>query len=269
MAEAPPAAAIDTHTHLNHPRLHRGLPQVLDRAREAGVAEMIVVGYDLPSSELAVELAARHPGLWAAVGIHPHDASHVDDKTLGRLRELAGREGVVAIGETGLDFYRDLSPRQAQMEAFESHLALAAEMSLPVIVHCRAAQEPLLDFLAARRIGPVGDLPALVWHCFDGSEEEARRALDLGMALGFGGMVTYGKAEELRRVAAQVPSGRFLLETDCPYLAPEPKRGRDNEPANVAVIGERIAQVRGESGGQVVETAAQNARRVFGLTDRA
>lgn len=269
MAEAPPASAVDTHTHLNHPRLYRRLTEVLDRARKAGVAEMIVVGYDLPSSELAVELAERHPELWAAVGVHPHDASDVDEKALDRLRELAGREGVVAIGETGLDFYRDLSPRQAQMEAFEAHLALAAEVGLPAIVHCRAAQEPLLDSLAEWQAGPVGDLPALVWHCFDGSEVEARRALDLGMALGFGGMVTYRKAEELRRVPARVPSDRFLLETDCPYLAPEPKRGRDNEPANVVIIGERIAQVRGESGEQVAETAAQNARRVFGLTDRA
>lgn len=258
---------VDTHTHLNHPRLVRRLAQVLERAREAGVGEMIVVGYDLPSSSLAVELAEHHGGLRAAVGVHPHDASVMDDATAERLRSLAKSESVVAIGETGLDFYRDLSPRDAQMEAFTEHLVLAEQMGLPVIVHCRSAQEELLEILSSRAGRRSGD-STLVWHCFDGSREHARRALDLGMVLGFGGMLTYRQGEELRRVAAEAPDDRILLETDCPYLAPEPRRGRDNEPADLAVVAECLAQVRGESRQRIAMTTTGNARRVFGIGER-
>jgi TatD DNase family protein len=258
---------VDTHTHLNHPRLLPHLAPVLERAREAGVGEMIVVGYDLPSSSLAVELAEQHGGLRAAVGVHPHDADVMDDAAAESLRSLAKSEAVVAIGETGLDFYRDLSPRDTQMAAFVAHLALADEMGLPVIVHCRAAQEELLGVLASRAEGRSGD-STLIWHCFDGSREHAQRALDLGMVLGFGGMLTYGRAEELRRVAAEAPVDRILLETDCPYLAPEPRRGRDNEPANVAVVAECLAQARGESRERIATATTENARRVFGLGER-
>ncbi len=253
--------SVDTHTHLNHPRLRRRLAEVLARARGAGIAQMIVVGYDLPSSRAAVELAEEHPGLWAAVGVHPHEAATVEREALGCLRGLAKRDRVVAIGETGLDFDRDLSPRSAQMAAFREHLELAGEMDLPVIVHCREAQEALLEVLSAH-----GDLK-LVWHCFDGSREQAERALGLGMTLGFGGMLTYKRAEELRAVIAEVPLDRILLETDCPYLAPEPKRGRDNEPANLPIIAECAAKASGRSRRQMEEVTAENARRVFDLDD--
>jgi TatD DNase family protein len=257
--------AIDTHTHLNHPRLFGKLDQVLERARLAGVGEMIVVGYDLPSSELAVELAEQHRELWAAVGVHPHDAGGTDERTVGRLRDLARSEAVVAIGETGLDFYRDLSPREHQVAALQSHLELAEEMDLPVILHCRAAQETLLDIVSERRGRSSAGTPKLVWHCFDGTREHAERALDLGMALGLGGMLTYEKSEELRRVAADLPADRILLETDCPYLTPEPRRGRNNEPANLAIIADCAARLRGESKHQVEENTLQNARRILRL----
>ncbi|UCC67244.1 MAG: TatD family hydrolase [Armatimonadota bacterium] len=257
--------AIDTHTHLNHPRLVRRLAQVLARARLAGVGEMIVVGYDLPSSELAVELAEHHRELWAAVGVHPHDAGGIDQDTFGRLRDLARSEAVVAIGETGFDFHRDLSPRESQVAAVQSHLALAWELDLPVILHCRAAQETLLDIVSECRGKPSGGTSKLVWHCFDGTGEHAARALDLGMALGLGGMLTYEKSEGLRRVAAELPADRILLETDCPYLTPQPRRGRDNEPANLAIIAECAARLRGESKHQVEENTSQNARRILRL----
>lgn len=222
------------------------------------------MGYDLPSSEAAVRLAQEHAGLWAAVGVHPHEAGEFDDEALARLRDLARCRAVVAIGETGLDFYRDLSPQETQAEAFRRHLRLAAELELPVLVHCRAradsqdAQEAVLEILAAEGV------PKLVWHCFDGSREHAERALALGMFLGFGGMVTYRSAEELRRIAAEVPADRMLLETDCPYLSPEPRRGRDNEPANLPVIAARLAQLRGETTQEVAVASAANAR---GLLD--
>ena len=251
--------AIDTHTHLNHPRLLGRLTDVLRRARSAGVREMIVVGYDVPSSELAVELAEQNSGLWAAVGVHPHDAAGMDDEAGARIRALAKSEKVVAIGETGLDFYRNLSPRAAQEDGFRTHLALAEEVKLPVIVHCRDAQNEVLDVLGS--CGPSG----VVWHCFDGTAEQAKRALELGVMLGFGGRLTYRSAETLRRVAAKMPADRILLETDCPYLIPEGVGGRDNEPANLGVIAECLAELRAEDPGQLERAATENARRVFAL----
>ncbi len=261
-------SVVDTHTHLNHPRLLGRLAQVLARARLAGVGEMIVVGYDVPSSEVAVGLAEQHPELWAAVGVHPHDAGGLEEGAFERLRTLAASEAVVAIGETGLDFYRELSSREAQMEAMQNHLALAAEMELPAILHCRAAQDSLLEIVSGCKRRSSAAAPKLVWHCFDGAGDHAERALGLGMALGLGGMLTYAKNEELRRAAAELPADRVLLETDCPYLTPEPERGRggrENEPANIGLIAECAAGLRGESKQQVEETTAQNARRVFGL----
>jgi len=183
---------------------------------------MIVVGYDLPSSELAVKLAEQHQGLWAAVGVHPHDAARVDDDVVARLGDLAASQAVVAIGETGLDFYRELSPRQAQESAFRRFLELADELGLPVIIHCRAkkdhwdAQEKALEMLTS-------SAPAkLVWHCFEGTREHAECALSIGAVLGLSALFTYRPMEELRRVAKQMPLARVLLETDSPYLPPGP-----------------------------------------------
>ena len=234
---------------------------MLARARAAGVSAMIVVGYDLPSSRKAVELAGSNADVWAAVGVHPHDAADVSQDDLSEIRTLARSERVVAIGETGLDFYRDLSPRPAQEKAFEDHLGLGAELGLPVIVHCREAEEDVLAALES-------DMPRspVIWHCFDGTLDHAHRALDLGLYLGFGGRVTYHNAAHLREVAATVPADRMLLETDCPYLAPEPKRGRDNEPANLGVIAEAMAAIRGEEGRAFTDRTSANARRVFGLS---
>ena len=262
-----PRGLVDTHTHLNHPRLFPRLAQVLGRAHRAGVGGMIVVGYDLPSSRLAVEVAEQHEELWAAVGVHPHDASGMDDAAADALRSLAESEAVVAIGETGLDFYRDLSPRDAQMATFAQHRALAEEMDLPLIVHCRAAQEELLDALSSRA-GGRSTGSTLVWHCFDGSREHAERALELGMMLGFGGTLTYRRSEELRRVAAEAPADRILLETDCPYLSPEPRRGRNNEPANLTIVAECLAEERGEGREWIEVMTTENARRAFRLEER-
>jgi TatD DNase family protein len=166
---------------------------------------------------------------------------------------------VVAIGETGLDFCRDFSPREAQVAAFRAQLALAEELGLPVVVHCRAAQETLLAILRERP--PTG----LVWHCFDGSREQARAAIELGAALGFTGSVTYRESDELRRVAAELPEDRLLLETDCPYLGPEPRRKGDNEPGNLPLIAQAVAKARATSMEGMLNTTTINARRVFCL----
>ncbi len=249
---------FDTHTHLNHPRLLRKLDQALWRARQAGVNEMLVIGYDLPSSRKAVELAQQREGLWAAVGMHPHDAAEFGATELKHLRELAQMSRVVAIGETGLDFYRDLSPREAQEKAFHQHLELATELNLPLIVHCREAQETVLNVLASYK-------GSVVWHCFDGTWKQAERALELGLMLGFGGRITYRAAEELRSIAAQIPRERILLETDCPYLAPEAMKNRDNEPANLTVILEQMAKIKGEDVTELAAITTENARRFFRL----
>ena len=262
MAELPELRPplVDSHVHLNHPRLRRRLPAVLARAAGAGVAWMLVVGYDLPSSDTAVALAREHANLWAAVGVHPHDAAGVDHAALAQLRQMAQSPKVVAIGETGLDFHRDLSPREAQLDAFRRQLDLAEECGLPAVVHCRAAQEPLLATLAGRT-----GLRA-IWHCFDGSLDHARQALALGLTLGFTGMLTYRHAEALQQVAAAAPADRILVETDAPYLAPEPKRGEDNEPANLPLIVSFLAGLRGASHEDIARTTAENFCRVFSIT---
>jgi len=226
---------------------------------------MIVVGYDLPSSETAAALARQHPRLYASVGVHPHDAGGVSEGALARLRELAGGERVVAIGETGLDFYRELAPREAQIQSFRRHLALAAELGLPAIVHCREAQDALLETLTARK----SELPSLIWHCFDGTREQADTALALGAFLGFGGALTYPGGEEMREVASAAPEGRILTETDCPYLSPEPRRGRDNEPANLTFVTDRLAALRRMPMPALAAVTAENARRVFSLPEES
>jgi TatD DNase family protein len=251
--------AIDTHAHLNDPRLLPQLEPVLARAHAAGLTDIIVVGYDVASSETAVRLAQDHPGLWATVGLHPHDAEQATPETRRRLRELARSPRVVAIGETGLDFYRDLSPRQAQRDAMRWHLDLAREFDLPVVLHSRETQEELLAIVAEYR-----DL-RLNWHCFDGTPEHAAAAVALGMHLGFGGMITYQKAEDLRRALVQTPLDHMLLETDAPYLAPKPNRRRDNEPDQILPIGDRIATLRGEPPETVFAATTTNARRLFRL----
>ena len=261
--EGPPLA-VDTHAHLNHPRLQRRLPALLARAQAAGIVRMIVVGYDLPSSEEAVRLAELHPHLWATVGIHPHDATTVNGDAVERLRELARSARVVAIGETGLDYYRDLSPREAQIASLRAQLALAGELGLPVVLHCREAQEALLGVLRSRESAE----PPAVWHCFDGTEGQAEAAIALGAMLGFAGIVTYRRSEELRQVAAGLLADRLLLETDSPYLAPEPHRGRDNEPANLPLIAHCLAQVRATSSAELLRLAGENATRVFRLPPR-
>ncbi len=223
---------------------------------------MVVVGYDLPSSRTAVEQAARHPGLWATVGVHPHDAEDLSESAMAEVKALARSDKVVAIGETGLDFYRDLSPRAAQMDAFRWHLELAAEMGLPVVAHCREAEEVVLEVLA--EWGSV----ERVWHCFDGTPEQARTAVELGIWLGVGGTVTYPNCERRGRTVAEMPMERMLLETDAPYLAPyqkDGKRVKDNEPAMIETIAEAVAEVRGGSVAAVAAATTANARRLFGL----
>lgn len=251
---------IDSHCHLNHEQFAGDLPQTVARAEAADVRRMVVVGYDIPSSEQAVGLAERFASVYAAVAVHPHDAKDYDARAEARLRAWAAHPKVVAIGEIGLDYHYDFSPRAAQFAALQAQLALAHEVGLPVIIHCREAYDDVLDVLEAGQVGAVGG----VMHCWGGTAAEAERALALGLCLGFGGALTFKNAEPTRTVARAVPSDRLLVETDAPYLAPVPHRGRRNEPAYTRLVAERLADLRGLSWENMAEVTTANARRLFG-----
>jgi TatD DNase family protein len=251
---------IDTHCHYNNHRLQADLADCLRRAEEAGVTRSIVIGYDMPSSEQAVALAEAHPGtLFAVVGVHPHDARHWNEEAAARLRELAEKPGVVAIGEIGLDFYHDFSPREDQYRAFRAQMALARELEMPVVIHCRDAYPETLEILEAEQVGTVGG----VMHCWAGTVAEAQRTVSLGMKLGLGGTLTFKNAEEVRASACAVPAEALLVETDAPYLAPMPYRGKRNEPAYVRLVAEKLAELRSLSLEATAALTTVNAEQLF------
>ncbi|MDA8219155.1 MAG: TatD family hydrolase [Dehalococcoidales bacterium] len=256
-------ALVDTHAHLDDKAFDADRAEIMPRARAAGVSYVLTAGTDLPSSRQAVALAADHEGVYAAVGVHPHEAAHLDEATLSELRLLAGQPKVVAIGEVGLDFYRDLSPRPQQQAALRAHLALAQELDLPVIVHDRDAHAEVLAALRAWRQGYPQARGVL--HAFSGDEAMAREAIELGFYISFAGPLTFPKADKLRHLAAALPLERLLVETDCPYLTPVPLRGRRNEPANVRLVAEKLAEVRGITLAEAAQATTANARQLFRL----
>jgi TatD DNase family protein len=259
----PSAALFDSHAHLDFADFDGDLDGVLQRARAAGVAGVIAVGSGrgLESRTAAVALAGRHPDVWATVGIHPHDASLADDAAVAALRELAAQPRVVALGELGLDFHYDHSPRPRQREAFAAQLRVARELGLPVVVHTREADEDTLAILRAEGVPHGG-----VLHCFSGGEPLARAGLELGLHVSFSGILTFPKADALRAVARDVvPLDRTLVETDSPYLAPVPHRGRRCEPAHVVHTARRLAELHGLTLEDVARITTRNARRLFRL----
>jgi TatD DNase family protein len=251
---------IDTHVHLNNTDLAADLPGVLERAEAAGVGQFVVVGYDLASSERALRLAESDPRLFAVVGIHPHDAEHWDDKAAEQLRRWAANPRVVAIGEIGLDFFRDLSPRPAQFAAFRAQLALAAEAGLPVVIHCRDAYEETLDILETEASAHT----PVILHCFLGTMAHAERLWKRNWFLGVDGPVTFKANDDLRAIIRAAPGESLLLETDAPYLSPMPFRGKfPNEPARLLPIAEKVAEVRGASLESIAELTTGNALTAF------
>lgn len=254
---------IDSHAHLTDKRLARQLDQVLARAAEAEVEAIITVGADMPSSRAVPELVQRVPGVVGTVGVHPHDARTVTGEVLEELAQLATGERIVAIGETGLDFFRDLSPRDRQEMAFIEQIHLARELDLPLVVHIRDAYAEALGILEREGGGQVRG----VVHCWSSGVEDARRALDLGLHLGFTGTVTYPNARNVRETAATIPLERILVETDCPYLLPDRfrKKVKTNEPAYVLYVAEEIASLRGMSFDDIARATTGNARELFGI----
>ena len=252
---------IDSHAHLDDRAFDKDRAAVIARAFSEGIG-IVTIGSGLRSSREGVRLAERHRRIWATVGVHPHDAKRVDGGVLGELAELAKHEAV-AIGEIGLDYYRDLSPRDAQRRAFREQLDLARRVGLPICLHNRESTGDLVAILRE-----VSDQHRGVVHSFLGDAELAREFLDLGLHLGIGGPVTYPKNGAVREAVKTVPLDRLLVETDCPYLTPVPYRGRRNEPSYVAHVAEEIAALKGIDVEDVAVRTTENAVRLFDLSDR-
>lgn len=256
---------FDTHCHLQDPAFAGEEDAAIERAAAAGLEGMLVCGYDVPSSGRARELAIS-PLVFAAVGIHPHDAASADAAALDEIARHAAAPNVVAVGEIGLDFYRDLSPREAQLEALEAQLAIAAATGKPVSVHSRGAEEAILAPLKAfaRRVSAAGRTHVGVMHCFGGTLEQALPFVETGFAISLSCAITYQGNHEGRRLAAALPLEALVVETDSPYLPPQGQRGRRNEPANVRFAVEAVATARGLEPTAVAESSASVARRLFG-----
>jgi TatD DNase family protein len=250
---------FDTHAHLHFPDFAGDLDAVLSRARAAGVTRIVTIGTEVPTSNAAIAIADREPDVWAAVGVHPHDAAAADDAVLAEIERLARSPRVIAVGEIGLDFFRDLSPRDAQARVFTHLLGVARRVGKPAIVHCRDAHEETLAILESERVRDVGG----IMHCFSGDREIARRCLDLGLLISLAGPVTYPNARALPDVARFVPADRLVVETDCPFLPPQPYRGRRNEPAYVTITATRVAELRGEPLDRLAAQMSHNARALF------
>ena len=259
---------IDTHTHLQLKEFNRDREAALERAWQAGLEAIVVLGVDVRSSEAAIGLAEANPRVYAAAGCHPHDAARLDADGWLRLKEMTRRPGVVAVGEIGLDFYRNMSPREAQVRVLEQELALAAELRLPVAVHCREAQEEMYPILErwSGTARPLFEGRLLgVMHYFSGDLQLARRYVDMGFLISIHTSVTYPGSQRLREVAAGVGMDCLLLETDSPYGAPQSRRGKRNEPAYVAEAAACVAELRGMTAEEVARQSGENAIRLFGL----
>jgi TatD DNase family protein len=256
---------IDTHCHLPEAAFDADRAAVLARAADAGIAGMLAAATSPEDWQAYLELAAGHSPIRLALGFHPNSAQAFSAAALGTLRELlsAHRGVVVAVGESGLDFYRDHCPPEVQRAALRGQLDLAAELNMPIILHCRQAEGELLETLAAHR-ARTGRAVKGVWHSFSAAPEEAREAVKLGLHLGLNGIVTYPKAEGVREAARQAPADRLLLETDAPYLPPQPWRGKRNEPAYLAEVARRVAEALGKPPAEVARRTTENARRLFG-----
>ncbi|MEQ8848491.1 TatD family hydrolase [Botrimarina sp.] len=254
----------DTHAHLDQQAFADDLPVVIHRAREAGVGRVNVIGVDAHSSRQCVRLAAQWAPLWAVVGIQPNDVAEAKPGDWDEIVRLAATPGVVGLGETGLDRYWDHTPIDAQKDFFDRHLRLSQASGLPFVVHMRECEQEVLDMLGeARRRGPLRG----VMHSYTGSADGAAQAIELGLHVSFAGMATFKKSDELRAVAVSVPLERLLVETDSPYLSPEPVRKvKRNEPAHVAHTARRLAEVRGEPFERFAEATTANALALF---DRA
>jgi len=254
---------IDTHTHIAFPEFDADREAVITRAHAAGVQAMVLVGCDLNSTKMAVALAEQYDGLFATVGLHPHDAKWMNDSLLHLMEEMASHPKVVGIGETGLDFYYNHSTREAQQHAFTVQIRLAKKSGLPLVIHTRDAWDE--TFAILEQEGMRGSDNGGVFHCFTGDQEVARKAMAFGFYVSFSGIVTFPKSLSLQEAAGVVHSDRLLIETDAPFLAPQGFRGGRNEPAYIRTTAEKLAAIRSCSFDEICNQTTHNAIRLFGL----
>lgn len=252
---------IDTHVHLNADQYDEDLEQVISRAREKGVQKMVVIGFDTKTIKRAMALAEADPDIYAVVGWHPVDAVDCTEEDLKWIEELAAHDKVVGIGETGLDYYWDKSPKDVQQELFRKHIRLAQRVKLPLIIHNREATADVLRILREEE----AELTGGIMHCFGGSVETAREAIRLNFMISLGGPVTFKNAKTPKEVAKEIKLEHLLIETDAPYLAPHPFRGKRNEPSYVPLVAEEIARLKEISVEEVAKITTQNAEKFFGI----
>ncbi|MGH2319748.1 TatD family hydrolase [Planococcus sp. SE5232] len=253
---------IDTHVHLNADQYDEDLSQVIERARENHVEKMVVIGFDQKTIERAIELAETYEFIFAVVGWHPVDAIDCTEEDLKWIEELAAHPKVVGIGETGLDYYWDKSPKEVQQEVFRKQIRLAKKVKLPIIIHNREATEDVLKILKEENAKEIGG----VMHCFSGSVETARESIEMNFMISLGGPVTFKNAKKPKEVAELISLDHLMIETDAPYLAPHPYRGKRNEPSYVPLVAEEIARLKGISVEEVAEATTRNAEKFYKLS---
>jgi TatD DNase family protein len=262
---------VDSHCHLNDRKFDRDREAVIRRARDAGLTAMVCIGYDMESSRRAVDIANSHDGVYATIGVHPHDAKTVRPRDIDELAALANSAKVVGVGEIGLDYYRDLSPREVQQAVFREQLELARSLSVPVVIHSRNADEETFEIIADYEQQALADWPKDrplgVMHCFAGDLPLALRYIEIGFMISIPTTITYPNADRARSVARGIPLRWMAIETDSPYLPPQRVRGKRNEPAYVVDAVECIAQVRGARAEEVADGTAMSAAWLFGLGD--
>lgn len=252
---------FDTHVHLNAEQYIEDLEEVIDRARSEGVSNMVVVGFDKPTITKAIQLADTYSFIYASVGWHPVDAIDMTEEDLIWLEELATHPKVVALGEMGLDYHWDKSPKDIQKEVFRKQIALAKRVKLPIIIHNREATQDIVDILKEEGAEEVGG----IMHCFSGSVEIAKECMKMNFYISFGGPVTFKNAKSVKEVAALIPLDKLLIETDCPYLTPHPYRGKRNEPSYVKLVAEEIAELKNLSFDEIASVTTSNAKKLFGI----
>lgn len=254
---------FDTHVHLNVEQFDEDVEEVIERAKKAGVEWMNVIGFDRPTIRRAIELADTYEFIYATVGWHPVDAIDMTEEDLRWIEELASHPKVIALGEMGLDYHWDKSPADIQKEVFRKQIRLAQKVNLPIVIHDREAHEDVVAVLQEEQAEKTGG----IMHCFGGDAEMAAKCLDMNFYISFGGPVTFKNAKLPKEVAAGIPMDRILIETDCPFLAPHPYRGKRNEPSYVTLIADKIAELKGMEPEAFYARTTANARRLFRLED--
>lgn len=250
---------VDTHCHLNDREAFPDVESAISEAVDSGVKDLIVIGVDLDSSLYATELAQKYANIWSVVGWHPNYASEYKSEYLREIKDLLGNEKVIALGEIGLDFYRDHASAEDQNRCLQEQLELAGELSVPVVFHCRSAYPELLEILVRRQ------RQKYLFHCFAGDEEQAKVAVELDCWFGVDGPITYKKSQNLKHVIQQLPRNKLLIETDSPWMTPEPFRGQRNRPALLPLINSALAQTLGISNDECAELTTRNASEFFGI----